>query len=467
MKTRSLFALTSALLLASTSQAQYAGPDGFGYASIPRPLDFFDISATGTNAGLSGMDDGGVIVPIGFSFDLYGTQSTNIGLSTNGYLADHPDLVDFSNDCPIPSAIDPDRAIFPFWDDLSLVDHGAIYYQTFGSAPNRVFVAQWEDVGTFDDSNAHLTFQAKLFESGAIEFHYQDLTSAPLFDASGGSTSVGLENSGGTIGLQVYCIESGALASGDAIHIRRVNARLSGPAVAAAGSSFVLNGQGPASAGYVIAFSLIPGQTPAIPLLANMSLNILPPFTFVGIGLTSPSGAFTSLPVAVPPTAPCGIVGYFQGVTFTAFGPAGDSMVTNVVAVNVTRVLSATGSIAGPFAGDHYTFSGQVGDVVTIEECRTDNTGIGTSTLDPFLCLIAPSGGTEAFNDDGAGDCEVPGPFGASIITNHTLAETGIYTIIASSFQGLGGELGDYVLRLTGCTGTNLALAVDEGPNCP
>jgi hypothetical protein len=462
---RYALALASAIGLGSTALAQTAGPDGFGYTSTATAFNFTDISGSGVSAPLGGIDDGASAVGIGFTFDLYGTGTSTISVATNGYLTDGGSATDFSNDCPIANAIELNRSILPFWDDLSLVDHGTIYTQTMGSAPNRVFIAQWDDVGGFLDSAASLTYQVKLFEAdGSIEFHYSSMISGSAVDASGGTASVGLENDTGSTALQIYCNQTGSISNGDAIRITRPAVTLSGPASGVPGTTFVLNGQGPPNALYVIAFSLTNATTPPLPPLAGNTLDIFPPFTIVGIGLTSGTGSFTSLPVGVPLTAPCGLTGYFQAVTATVLGPGGDAEVSNLVAVDV--MASFPGEIPSPGLGDHYTFSGTAGTVVTIEHCRTDNTGMGMSTLDPFLCLIAPSGGTEAFNDDGNGNCEVPGPFSASIISNHALLETGIYTIIASSFQGLGGEVGAYVLKPS-CTVTGLALAINDGPNCP
>jgi hypothetical protein len=462
---RRALVVASAIGLGSTALAQTAGPDGFGYTSAPTVFNFTDISGTGVAAPLSGFEDSGSAVGLGFSFDLYGTSTSALTVTTNGYLTHGGSATDFSNDCPLANPAQLNRSILPFWDDLSLVDHGTIYTQTMGSVPNRVFIAQWDDSGSFDASNASLTFQAKLFEAdGSIEFHYSNLVSAFGFDATGGTASVGLEDDTGSTALQIYCNQTGSLAGGDAIRITRPALTLSGPSEAAPGTSFVLTGQGPPNALYVIAFSLTNATTPPLPPLAGNSLDIFPPFTFVGIGLTSGVGNFMSLPVGVPPAAPCGLTGYFQAVTATVLGPGGDAEISNLLAVDV--VASFAGTIPNAGLGDHYTFPGTAGTVVTIELCRTDNTGMGTSTLDPFVCLIAPGGGTEAFNDDTNGNCEVPGPFGASIISNHALAATGIYTIIASSFQGLGGETGDYLLK-TSCAVTGLALAIDDGPNCP
>ena len=60
-----------------------------------------DISGSGTPLGLG--DDDGVVLPLGFTFNFYGNDYTQIGISSNGYLTFGSDLTDLSND-PIPGS---------------------------------------------------------------------------------------------------------------------------------------------------------------------------------------------------------------------------------------------------------------------------------------------------------------------------------------------------------------------------
>ena len=153
---------------------------------------FEDISATGTIAAIaSSSDDNGQIVPIGFTFSFFGDDHNDIAICSNGYLTFGPDLSDFTND-PIPTATDPNDAIFPYWDDWSPNQGGDVKYETIGTSPNQRFIAQWTDVPHFDGTGTS-TFQAVLFEgSNAIEFRYSDL--------SPNSPTVGVENQDGSAG---------------------------------------------------------------------------------------------------------------------------------------------------------------------------------------------------------------------------------------------------------------------------
>jgi hypothetical protein len=127
-------------------QRLVAGPDGFGYVSIDSNelfgpvFNFIDISATGTDAGISVDDAGSAALAIGFPFNFYGTNFDQVAMASNGYLNFNlaGDLSDFGNDCPGTNANDPDNSIYILWDDLDLGDlaTAAGFFQSFGACPN-------------------------------------------------------------------------------------------------------------------------------------------------------------------------------------------------------------------------------------------------------------------------------------------------------------------------------------------
>ena len=113
---------------------------------------------------------------------------------------------DFSND-EIPNTIDPNNAIFPYWDDWSPNQGGTVVYGTFED-PLR-FMAQWTDVPHFSGSGT-ATFQAILFaDTNCIVYRYGD----PL-DLN--SPTVGVENQDGTDGVE-YSYNQKKVFNGDAI----------------------------------------------------------------------------------------------------------------------------------------------------------------------------------------------------------------------------------------------------------
>jgi hypothetical protein len=88
-----------------------------------------------------------------------------------------------------------------------------------------------------------------------------------------------------------------------------------------------------------------------------------------------------------------------------------------------------------------YTFTGEIGDKVTIIMRKLPN-----SVVDPYLFLVAPDGITQlAFNDD-AGDNQL-GLTDAKIV--YSLTSSGTHTIIATRYGAdLGGTQGAYRLQL-------------------
>ena len=136
---------------------------------------------SGTFPGVSG--DGyfsdeelSLAIPIGFTFNYCGTAYTEVKMSTNGYLAmgsNHSWFYSYEN---MLSSTDTSYYPFlaPLWDDM---DCAGLSYTTTGSAPNRVFTAQWADAMWDYSGNPGQNFQVKLYEtSDKIEFVYGSLT---------------------------------------------------------------------------------------------------------------------------------------------------------------------------------------------------------------------------------------------------------------------------------------------------
>jgi|GEM_PF-6536101 len=175
--------LDSAVHQAANSQPCPGQMDGFGY-TCRDSLDpggpafaFEDISATGAIA-LDGTLDSEANVTMPFNFSYYNVTSNILTLGNNGAIIFglFNQQVDSTNQ-PLPSA--PNYMIAPFWDNLDDDPGapgmgGAIYTETRGTAPNRRFIIQWENIQHFDDVGT-ATFQLILFEdSNKILFQYQD-----------------------------------------------------------------------------------------------------------------------------------------------------------------------------------------------------------------------------------------------------------------------------------------------------
>lgn len=201
------------------------GPDAYGYfmmdSNSGATYSWIDITATGTDTGITG-DDDSTSVAIGFPFNFYGNTYNSVYVSSNGFLTFHSSgSTDYDND-PIPDANTPNDNICPFWDDLFPPSGGTIYYQTQGTAPNRMFIVEWYEISHIGDDGwtpprSKFTFEAILYEgSNDIKFQYKSMQNGVGFYADGWSATVGIENATGTVGLQ-YPYNSTSISDGLAI----------------------------------------------------------------------------------------------------------------------------------------------------------------------------------------------------------------------------------------------------------
>ena len=154
---------------------------------------FEDISITGTQ--LTQGDDTSVNAPIGFNFEFYGTVYTTLNVCSNGFIQFDGTSTAFTNTA-IPAAAAPNNAIYPLWNDYNFTTGGQCYVQTLGTAGvDQRMIVQWNGVPRYGQTDAN-TFQAALFENGAIEFRYSTIT--PMTDTD---ATVGIENADGTVAL--------------------------------------------------------------------------------------------------------------------------------------------------------------------------------------------------------------------------------------------------------------------------
>jgi uncharacterized repeat protein (TIGR01451 family) len=194
------------------------GPDSFGYKCLDSntptgpTYDWIEISDTGTVV-LPNSDDQWVVgINLGFFFNYYGTDYSQLAIGNNGLLFSGIGTSQYVND-PITQSPRIHGFIAPFWDDIvTWGSAGAIYYQTLGIAPNRKFVVEWYDNQHYSSSSSGITFEAILYEgTNNILFQYKDVDFGSVSGAvggdnppydNGGSATVGIEDPTGTIGLQ-------------------------------------------------------------------------------------------------------------------------------------------------------------------------------------------------------------------------------------------------------------------------
>ncbi|MGE4197309.1 MAG: hypothetical protein AB7G11_09330, partial [Phycisphaerales bacterium] len=152
-----------------------------------------DISGTGTPVAFVQGDDDYTAVSIGFDFPFYGGVYSSANVGVNGQLALGGPLYTFANTWPIPShPVEPNGYLAVAADDFLVPPAGGcgtIYTQTLGSAPNRRFIAQWNQICHFSSIDSN-TFQAILHENGNIEFRYGGM-GAPEITPTGGVAGTG------------------------------------------------------------------------------------------------------------------------------------------------------------------------------------------------------------------------------------------------------------------------------------
>lgn len=205
----------------SPAIANAGTPHALGNYTINRiPENFVDISGSGTQLNLG--DEGGMSgILIGFDFEFFGVSNTTLAIVANGYLSFDTLITRENTAIPLPDA--PNSLIAPFWDDLN-PEHNpdsAVYFTTTGSAPDRVFIVQWQDIPLNTDPDSRLTFEVLLFEGNQeIQFQYTAMTdgSGTSFSgpASGSSATIGIESDDGTRGNQVSFKKDGAVGPGNA-----------------------------------------------------------------------------------------------------------------------------------------------------------------------------------------------------------------------------------------------------------
>jgi len=169
--------------------------DEFGYTCDLEPAAYVEVD---TPVELSG-DEATTSVDLPFPVTLYGVGYSRVHLGTNGEISFVGPRTWFSGSLPNPLA--PNGAVYPFWSNLEIQEHGGVYTGVVGEAPNRGFVIEYRDVNLWYGDGT-LDFEATLWENGEITFAYRDLDEEPYGHEVGAGATVGLENADGTVAFQ-------------------------------------------------------------------------------------------------------------------------------------------------------------------------------------------------------------------------------------------------------------------------
>ncbi|MBC7242144.1 MAG: peptidase S8 [Anaerolineae bacterium] len=147
-------------------------------------------------------DDGSAAVNLPFAFPFYGRSYSRLWVSSNGYVSFGAGYEPASNNTCLPNSAPPNNAIYVFWDDLDPSLIGGVFVKAFGE---DTFVIEWYQVPHAGKSGAGAgreTFQIVLQRDGGIKLQYQSIADA-------GSATIGVENAGGTNGVQLWCNGAG------------------------------------------------------------------------------------------------------------------------------------------------------------------------------------------------------------------------------------------------------------------
>ncbi|MCF6169547.1 MAG: cohesin domain-containing protein [Bacteroidales bacterium] len=204
--------LNSGVFEIGTGEVEFIGPvDGYVPAGV-LPADEVQNYSLTTSAALMTPISGGSAGPtgdhahsdvnIGFSFEYAGTNYTQLRISTSGWVSmdlSGDDLTSGEND-RLFFAADPANALAPWWDKLLADGSSGISYLTSGTAPNRVFTVEWNNVLTYNSvSTSRISFQLKLHETtNAIEFCYG--TAAAGTHNTNEGASIGIKGTTGGAG---------------------------------------------------------------------------------------------------------------------------------------------------------------------------------------------------------------------------------------------------------------------------
>jgi|GEM_PF-1765090 len=229
--------ITSATLLlfatatrTASAQVPYVSTQ---YAEMYTPVT----NGTPVNFGFN-TDDGASMVAIGFDFPYYGNDYAYINVGVNGAATfarpcNAGICSSFSETCdpvanvcardymstssrPLPSSSDPQAAIAVFWDDLILDPSNQptaqVVTQLSGTAPNRIFTIEWQNIRHFPRPSSpgfsYISMQIRLQEgTGLVFLSYSTFTGGS--NNSSWSGIMGIEDHTGMVGISpLTCVNN-------------------------------------------------------------------------------------------------------------------------------------------------------------------------------------------------------------------------------------------------------------------
>ncbi len=161
----------------------FAGPFNFctdpGFLSWDNACGpgFMDITTTGTQIqGMTDDSEFGLTLP--WSWNINGTQVSTITIGNNGGVI-------FNTLTGAVYTYASGNGMFPFVQDLDDANAGGgVYYESIGTAPNRMFVIEWSNLPHWSTGTDGATFEIVVMEAtGEVYYLYNDvMMSNPSWD---------------------------------------------------------------------------------------------------------------------------------------------------------------------------------------------------------------------------------------------------------------------------------------------
>ncbi|MCU0367225.1 MAG: immunoglobulin domain-containing protein, partial [Cyclobacteriaceae bacterium] len=157
---------------------------------------FAPIAGTGTSVTFTSEWSGAL--PIGFTFNFFGTNYSNFFADANGYITFTDWGAANGGNQTLPNGTNPDNLIAAAWDNLDIALGGSVNYFVSGSAPFRRLIVNFNGV-RHSGAAQTVTFQIQLHETtNVIQIHSTDIQ----FDGGFGMT-MGIENGNGSVAFPV------------------------------------------------------------------------------------------------------------------------------------------------------------------------------------------------------------------------------------------------------------------------
>lgn len=370
-------------------------------------------SATGTVAHASGWDDDVTAntIPIGFTFGFNGANYTTCSINSNGFITFGATTSAAANWAPISSATAYNGAISAIGFDL-ISNSSTIIYTTTGTAPNRTFIAQWNNAQRYSLGAiaGDFNFQIRLSETtnvinvvygscapatttvysvqvglrGATNaaFNNRNLTTNVLW---GGNTTAGTANNNACNTRSNAYPQSGRTFTWTPPPPPTITSFTPSSACASSSQTVVITGTN-----FTGATAVTIGGTAAASFVVNSATQITATIgtgTTGTIQITTPAGSVTSVATFTVNPLPAAILGGAATVCTGAASPA----FTNATGGGTWSIVSGTGSAT--IAGSGVVTGGTAGTVTIVYTLPT------TCSITRVITIIAtPSITTNPLN---------------------------------------------------------------------